>query len=339
MGNFSINQVRHLYVAKELKDGTVLLTNDAAGTILPKADAAQSMLWFQYMSPAGIVSSDKIDVANVLYAKATASEAMAYALKVKKLTLDSSVSATPVAGQEYIVRLAFRQVIGLSDDNQYVKYGIVNAGANLSASDFYKKLAISVVKAVANETTPLLKVYLASIDEDDKGEEVTVDIEVTAGTKEDELTGEYTGILFEEVEQDWKLGKMPQGVIPFEVQMLPITANGLEVIWGTVTEEAPSNEIKNGKKIADLEYFCMGARGDEYRGMGYPNNIETEYLVDASKKYDTLDIHYAYVGANESVQKSEKDITIVCEDDGSHTDINALIGAINTASGLTIATL
>lgn len=330
MANFSINQVRHLYVAKELKTGAALLSTDSAGAILPKADTAKSMLWFQYMSPAGVVSSDKIDTKNVLYAKATASDKMAYGLKVKELKLDSSVAAAPVAGQEYIVRLAFRQVIGLSEDDQYFKYGFVKAGTGLSASDFYKKMAISIVKAVAAETTPLVKVYLVTADGDE---------EVTKDATEASLTDTYTGILFEEAEQDWKLGKMPQGVIPFEVQMLPITANGLEVIWGTVTEEDPNTMLENGKKIADLEYFCMGARGDEYRGMGYPNNIETEYLVDPTNEYDTLDIHYAYVGANESVQKSEKDITIVCVNDGSHTAINALINAINTASGLNIATL
>ena len=75
------------------------------------------------------------------------------------------------------------------------------------------------------------------------------------------------------------------------------------------------------------------------RGMGYPNTIKTTYLVDPDAIYDTLDIHYFYTGSNESVQKSEKTITLIAVNDGSHTAMNALIGAINTASGLTIATL
>lgn len=325
---FSINQVRHLYVAKTLKSGANLLETDAAGSILPKADTGKTMLWFQYMSPAGIVSSDKIDIANVLYAKATASAKLAHALVVKELTLDSEVSATPIAGQEYIVRLAFRNYIGIGDEDTTVRYGMATATSKTSASDLYKKLALSLVKNIAKETTPLVKVYLASADADD---------EVTAATKESELTGTYTGILFEEVEQAWSLGKMPQAFIPFEVQVVPVEMDGASVLWAKVEKQDSENFVQNGKNIADLEHFCMGARGDEYRGMGYPNNIETTYLVDPSKKYDTLDIHYAYVGSNESVQKSEKDITIVCEDDGSHTDMKALIAAINTASGLKIA--
>ncbi len=71
MAVFSINQVRQLYVAKELKTGNALLATDKAGAILPKADTAKTTLYLQYMSPAGIVSSDKINIANVMYAKAT----------------------------------------------------------------------------------------------------------------------------------------------------------------------------------------------------------------------------------------------------------------------------
>ena len=80
MATFSINQVRHLYVEKALKTGNNLLSTDAAGSILPKADTAKTTLYFQYMSPAGIVSSDKITIANIISAKATASGSMAHKL-------------------------------------------------------------------------------------------------------------------------------------------------------------------------------------------------------------------------------------------------------------------
>ena len=79
----------------------------------------------------------------------------------------------------------------------------------------------------------------------------------------------------------------------------------------------------------------MGERGDIYRGVGFPNNIPTTYLVDPSKTYYTFDIHYAYVGSNEAVQKSEKTITIVGSD---KTKMNSLITAFNSASGLSIGT-
>lgn len=331
MATFSINQVRHLYVEKALKTDNNLLSTDAAGSILPKADTAKTTLYFKYMSPAGIVSSDKITIANIISAKVTASGSMAHKLARYEVTL-SALAPAPVQAQEYVLRLAFRQYIGLGEDDQYFKYGFVKATSGMTASNFYKALALSLAKNIANETTPLVNIYLNSTAADG------TDVPVTSATKEAELNKiDYNKIIIEEVQQDWILGKMPQAFIPFSVQPTTITVDGEEITWGDVKKVTSTKKVENGHNIADLEYFCMGARGDMYRGMGYPNNITTTYLVDPSKKYDTLDIHYSYIGSNESVQKSERTITIVCEDDGSHTLMKDLVAAVNTASGLSIA--
>nr|DAI58951.1 MAG TPA: Structural protein [Crassvirales sp.] len=329
----SINQVRQLYVAKDLKANTAALTT--AGDIVPKADTAKTTLYFQYMSPAGIVSSDKIDIANIMYAKATSSDALAHKLVRYSVTLDADVADAPVAGQNYILRLAFRQYIGLSEEDQYFKYGEVIARSGMTASDFYKKMAISLAKNLENkiESTPLVNIYLISA-------AASTDVPVTSATKESDLTAtDYNQIIIEETEQPWVLGMMPQAFIPFTPQSLTITVDGEERLWAKAEVVTPKNTVPDGHLMADLEYFCMGARGDIYRGMGYPNIIKTTYLADPDAIYDTLDIHYFYTGSNESVQKSEKTITLIAVNDGSHTAMNALIGAINTASGLTIATL
>lgn len=330
----SINQVRQLYVAKNLKDDTAALTT--AGDIVPKADKAKTTLYFQYMSPAGIVSSDKIDIANIMYAKATSSDALAHKLVRYSVTLDADVANAPVAGQNYILRLAFRQYIGLSEEDQYFKYGEVIARSGMTASDFYKKMAISLAKNLENKTesTPLVNIYLTSAEVD------STDVPVTSATKESDLTAtNYNQIIIEETEQPWVLGMMPQAFIPFTPQSLTITVDGEERLWAKAKVVTPKNTVPDGHLMADLEYFCMGARGDIYRGMGYPNIIKTTYLADPDAIYDTLDIHYFYTGSNESVQKSEKTITLIAVNDGSHAAMNALISAINTASGLTIATL
>lgn len=96
--------------------------------------------------------------------------------------------------------------------------------------------------------------------------------------------------------------------------------------------------------MADLEYFGAGERGDIYRNVGFPNVINTTYLVDSAKKYNTLDLHYFYAGANEAVQKSEKDITLVLLSDGSTLSdqvamSNYVIGAVNTALDVSLDTL
>lgn len=336
MAVFSINQVRQLYVAKALKESKAALTT--VGDIAPKADTAKTTLYFQSMSPAGIVASDKIDLKHVLYAKATPSKALAHKLVRYSVTLDADVADAPVAGQNYILRLAFRQYIGLSEEDQYFKYGEVIARSGMTASDFYKKMAISLAKNLENKTesTPLVNIYLNSAAAAADG----TDVPVTATTKESDLSkDDYDKIIIEEAEQPWVLGMMPQAFIPFTPQFLTITVDGEDRLWGVATVVTPKKTVLDGHLIADLEYFCMGARGDIYRGMGYPNIIKTTYLVDPSAVYDVLDIHYFYTGSNESVQKSEKTITLVAVDDGSHTAMNALINAINTASGLTIATL
>lgn len=329
----SINQVRQLYVTKAVKDNTAALTT--AGDIFPKADTAKTTLYFQYMSPAGIVSSDKIDIANIMHAKATSSDALAHKLVRYSVTLDADVADAPVAGQNYILRLAFRQYIGLSEEDQYFKYGEVIARSGMTASDFYKKMAISLAKNLENKTesTPLVNIYLIS-------KAASTEVPVTSATKESDLTAtDYNQIIIEETEQPWVLGMMPQAFIPFTPQSLTITVDGEERLWAKAEVVTPKNTVPDGHLMADLEYFTMGARGDIYRGMGYPNIIKTTYLVDPTQKYDTLDIHYFYTGSNESVQKSEKTITLIAVDDGSHTTMNALIGAINIASGLTVATL
>lgn len=332
MAKFSINQVRHLYVANTLKSGTNLLNTDAAGSILPKADKNKTHLYFQYMSPGGIVRSDLIKTENIMYAKATSSKELAYNLKRVLLTLDDTINSTPIAGQEYITLITFSQYIGLSEEDKNHKYGYVYATPGLSASDFYKKMAISIANNVAMDTTPLLNVYLKTASSEKA---------VPAKSKESELSDTYTGVILEEAIQDWELGTMPQEFIPFAVQPRRVVVDGDEYIWGKVESTDPKTTVEDGHNIADLEYFCMGSRGDDYRMMGYPNVITTKYLVDPDAKYDTLDIHYCFTDSNESVQKSERDITIVCKDDGSHTDIKAVIAAINALlpSDKQIATL
>lgn len=336
MATFSTNQVRHLYVAKELKNPRVLAL-DTAGSIAVKSDTAKNHLYFEYKGADNLMRSDLIDIKNILYAKATDADDMAHELKAVTVTLDTNVNGgAPVAGQDYILRIVFKQYVGMSDEDQYLKYGMVHAYAGMTASDFYKKLALSLVKNFSREVVPLVKFILTNSDDE------AVPVDTT--TKESSLTETYKALVIDEVEQPWRLGIMEQTPVYFTVQPTTITVSGDERIWGTVEDTDPAGTIANGKKIADLEYFCMGERGDMYRGIGYPNNIPTTYLVDPTVKYNVIDIHYAYVGSNESVQKSEKTITLVVPKVGATNSVsnvlaNDIITAINTATGLTIAKL
>lgn len=343
MATFSTNQARQLYVANALKTHDVIATA-AAGSIAVMSDTAKSHLYFEHMGAGGMTRSDLIDIKNILYAKATDADDLAYDLAKYKLTLDTTVNGgEPVVAQDYILRIAFRNYPGLSEEDQYFKYGMVHAVTGMTASDFYKTLALSLVKNFSREEQGLLKFYLET-GGTDAGTVAGTPTEVTKDTKESSLTGTYTGIVIEEAPQDWILGVMEQTPVNFTIQPDLIIDNGDERIWGVVKKVASTNSIPDGHKIADLEYFCMGERGDIYRMVGFPHVIRTKYLVDPDIKYNVIDIHYAYVGSNESVQKSEKDITIVvpkieANNQASNNLTNSIITAINKATGLTIKTL
>ncbi len=324
MAAFSVHQVRQLYVANAYKENLAALKD--AGDITVVKEAKDSAIYFQYMGALlDKMRSDLIKIENITSLTATKAEDIAPKLKGYTLTLDPEVNGgQPVAGQDYLLRLAFREYIGMSEADQYFKYGMVHAFSGLSASDFYKKMAHSLVINLSKDVTALVDVYLYDGSNETKVEAMSWEAFDKA------YAGTYTAIRFVEAVQPWHLGTMPQAVIPFEVQPVDVLVDGDHRIWGKVEAYDPQVSLPEGQLIADLEYFCMGERGDQYRNMGWPNVIPTKYLVDPSKEYDVLNIHYFYQGDGISVQKSEKDIQIVVPRPGKedYTNINALIAAI-----------
>lgn len=313
MATFSTNQARQLYVATAVNT----VNSDATIGTIEVAGGGKD-LYIKHKGYGGEVRSDLVNVDNILYAKVTPAADMARPLKSVVVALDGNVNGgAPIAGQDYILRINFRQYAGLGDENTYVKYGAVHAVASMDAEKFYVELALSLAKNFSRELTKLVEISLTD------GTASTV---VEANTDKTTLTGTYTGVIITEVEQEWTLGIKPQEAVYFDVIPTTVLDDGEEVVWGTVTPNAGAGSVGNGKLIADLEYFCMGERGDIYRNIGWPHSIPTKYLVDPTQTYDVIDIHYAYVGSNEAVQKSEKDLTIVC--DTSITD--SVVEAINT---------
>lgn len=300
---FSTNQARQLYIATELKGSSAhVLETDKTGAISVKTDADKSHLYFEYKSADNLVRSDLINVQNVAYVKATDAKTMGYKLKKYKVTLDSKVNnGNPIVGQDYMLRITFSQLYGISDYEQYFKYGMVHAYQGMSASDFYKTLAISLAKNFSREPQELVEFRVN-------------DTKVTQYTKIEDISGSADSLEIVELKQPWTLGIGESKPLSFKISFDEVTFNTEDVKWGILEELNDGEVVGNGEKIADLEYFCMGERGDQYRMYSYPHVIRTTYLVDPSKEYHTLDIHYYFVGSNEASQKSEKDITIVSDD-------------------------
>lgn len=330
MGVYSTNQVRHLYVANALKDKVV--QSDAAGTIaiFKQTDSDATSVYFGYKGADTVLRSDMIDLKNLLSIKATKAEHMAHELKAVTVTLDNTVNGgNPVGGQDYILRVAFRQYIGMSDEDLYFKYGNVHAYTGMSASNFYKEMAVSLAKNFVRELAPLVNISL--IDSADDQIPVLKDGKIQ---KFEDAT--FKGILIDEVEQEWTLGIKEQVPVYFTIQSVPVIVDGDERTWAKLEDTDPAGTIGNGKKIADLEYFCMGERGDMYRNIGWPKSIPTKYLVDPTKVYNVIDIHYAYVGSGEGVQKSEKTLTIVVPASDGDTLTQNVLTKINQATGLSV---
>lgn len=321
---FTENQATLVYVAKALKTDFASLKD--AGDILVKATPDKQAIYFQHKGVADISRSDLIEVKNIISANATAAKSMEKKLKNATVTLDSSVNGgKPIAGQDYVLRLIFNGYIGISpEDSQYWKYGVVHATNGMTASDFYKKMALSIAKNMSREAVQFIKVFLG-------------DTEVTPRTKEDKLTGAYTGVTIKEVAPDWIRGTKQEKIVRLTVEPTTVNDGTSDVVWGTV-KYSDGDTLKNGKEIADMEYFFAGEKGDQYRLINWPDYVPTEYLVDPTQEYDVIDIHYSYVGANESVQKSEKDIKLIVPT-GKADDISKAINALITASGIQINTL
>lgn len=365
MNLFTANQVNQVYVLKSDSDSDLIeldsthdvTTSDKLGTIGIGATPDHKSIYFKYRGPGGVTRSDLIDLDKIERVVATPASAMAQTLMSAKITLNAAAlkSSTPIAGQDYMLRITFNGYIGISpEDSQYWKHGLVHATAGMSTSAFYLQLASSIAKNMARETNNLIKVFVTyGTDSTDSETEITATSNVNDSST---FSQTYTGVIIKAVEPDWVLGMKQQKQITFTVEPTTIVNDGDEVVWGDVVysdkkkltggatpsysvvtsgQPAAAGTVINSKLMADYEYFWHGERGDQYRMMGFPDYVPTTYLVDPSWQYgyDIVAIHYSYIGSNESSQKSEKDITFIiprASTDSSTSSVTALARAMAT---------
>lgn len=324
----SDNQFRNLYVMKAYKDSESTLA--AVGDLTLKVDTAKSNVYLVYKDTEDTITSDLISIKNLLYAKATKAADMARKLNSQSVTLNEN----PISGQDYVLNVEVRNFVALGDDSTHIKFGAVHAVKGMTKSDFYKAMAVNLAKNLSREPSPILNVLLTKNNSAASGKKDS-EVAVLLNGKMQNLanltaTETYTNIIIDEVEQPWRRGVAQVEPVNFNTTCGTILMDGDDVIWGTV-EKKTGEEIQNGKQIADMEWFYHGTRGDIYREATYPDNFDFKPLVDETKTYSTLDIHFAYVGPGVEVAKSERTITVVCAD---ATQMDNLITAIKTATGV-----
>lgn len=322
----SDNQFRNLYVMNTYKASESAL--EAVGDTTLKVDTAKNSMYLVYKDTEDNLTSDIIDLKNLLYVKSTKAADMARKLNSQSVTLNED----PISGQDYVLNVEVRNFVALGDDSTHIKFGAVHAVKDMTKSDFYKAMALNLAKNFSREVSPILNV---SLNKYNSTGTTNTKVAVLVNGKMQNLaaltsTETYTSIIIDEVEQPWRRGVAQVEPVNFNTTCGTVLVDGNDVIWGTVEKEE-GDSINNGKQIADMEWFYHGTRGDIYREATYPDNFDFKPLVDETKAYSTLDIHFAYVGPGVEVAKSERTITVVCAD---AAELNKLITAIKTATGV-----
>ena len=334
MATFSTNQVKHLYVAKAV-DANL----DTVGDITASA-AGDKDIVLKYVGNDGVVRSDIINTDNIVYAKAIKASSM-------DQYLDSSYVAvnTVAANQHYILKVIIDSFGSLAEEDKGFIFADYMSKGTDQAKNIIAGLAVNLAKnATKAAYNPVINVYVTT---QSAGQSLTIGTnawKVEASDTETAIAakGSLAGLVIEAADQPWTLGKEAFNLLKFNVTAATIISSGVEVNWATITKGTThaTAALHNGKKIADLEWFCMGERGDVYRGMGYPNNFEFSPLVNpaATYGYHVIELAYYYAGDAEDIQRSPKEIVIVSPAEGAttYTVINAVAGAINTAAGTTI---
>lgn len=304
MANFSTDQVRQLYVV--LSKATTFDATTPSGAMAVKENGED--VFFNYMTPngdngnAGVVRSDLIPIKNVEYAVATGPKSRP--LKRQVVAFDPSINGgNPIVGQEYILRFTFYNLGMGGPENQYIKLG-------------------GAYRAKTGDTAATVMAALKALSDKNFSREAYPYVTIT-----DPADGT---LVIEEMPQPWVLGKRQASQVNFNIQAVPITVDGGQYPWALITDttDTNTNVVTNGKVTADMEWFYIGERADQFRGMGYPDNFETKYLADPNKEYSYIDIHYFYAGDTEDIQKSKKYITLVIPTDGGYTaaDVVADLG-------------
>lgn len=333
---FTEKQVRQFYVATSTSSDVIApikadsthkatdLSGKSAGACQLITNPEGDTMYMLYKGPSedGLQRSDLIKKCNITAVSFTDAADMKHKMLKKEITLDSNVSATPIVGQDYILNIEVTGYIAPGTDSTFRKFGAAHA-FSATASDLYRDLALSLAKNFANLGASLISVALKT---------ASSPVAVTGKTKKASLTGTYTGIIVEEVEQPWRRGAAKQEFVDFEVYPDTVYTGGVDQIWGTVTDVTASNTnvLPNSKKVADMEYFFHKERGDVYGDLGWPNNIDTTYLVDPSNAdgYSFVDINFYFEGNSHNVGKSEKTLTVV----GTKANLKKLLGTATSGS-------
>ena len=298
--NFSTNQVMQLFV---LANGE---TAEVVKIYTPDKSAVRGYIVKIKKGNEVIDTTDIIDAKNILSVTEALASSANEQLKRKGLLvkLNSKVnSGAPAAGEEYIMTLVFR---GYGDEDTIFKKAYARAGKGDTAASLLQKLATNLLENKDVEYSPLYELRTTA------GAEIT---------KANIASITADGFYIVEPVPYWSLARFSETLMNIDVQTAPIVVDSNEENqWLDTYKFAPVSlgtvpVIPNTHKVADLEYFCKGERGTSNALVGWPDTPDYVAKVNpnSTKGYDILTVHCAFVGANASNQKSEKDLVFITE--------------------------
>lgn len=315
----SVNQAKQLFVATAYSN-----TAKDPGSIYAKVSANGEDMILKYINAKGEnVGSGIIPVDNIMYVTSASAESQREMLKQWEVTLNPGVNkGKPKPGENYVLSVSVANYFDNSDVNKYGKTTAAHAYDGTLASDIYKQLAIGTANNFAKELDKPIKVFIG-------------DTEIVPGTKIEDLEDvTATSVIIKENESYWYRNAFDYKRYSIIVKCGDVDVSG-KLPWAKIEETETSEYIGNGKKTAELEDFCLTLSSDfQQRVCTTPLSPLT--MVDPTKEYNYMQIHYCHIGSNETPQRSEKDIVIVSEDAGV---LNSIIGEINTATGKSYPTI
>jgi hypothetical protein len=237
------------------------------------------------------VTSDKIE--NVEWATLT----LAANLKPKTKKITVAFVDDVVVGEDYAVKVSYPEVGGAGVESWTTKTAVAHASKGATKETVVAELVAQLTKILGVDG--VLTVAPA-----DGGFTITPNVENVK----------------------YERGVRPLVIPDFNVAVNQITDEGELTTWATLDVASVATSLASGYKLADMEYFALGERGDEYRMAAYPNHIKYDYKIDPTKPYNVLNIHYSYKGSNDQSHKSEKDIIIANQKGGLEAIETALSG-------------
>lgn len=217
-----------------------------------------------------------------------------------KVNVPKITVGTIAKGNEYVIRLTIVDDFGVAAAD--IKT-IAVVAEDTTPANLAKKIATALNKAAARD---LKKTYVATAADSGAAVTITPEMEHLLGKK-------------------FVIPQITVQVVNLKDDADTLVINGDPEDGGWVSYDTKPVAGSGLAKLKDYEYFLAGEKGDQYRGVTFPNDFPFVSKLDLmisklkeelKEEYDDTKIkvntiHYYEDLSNESVQKSEKTIVIV----------------------------